>query len=97
MRVRSYSSLVYGETVATRIRHDQAICQLEKELNTERDDFDRPFNFERKDIDKAFNQIDSLIDMQKIAIQKEYLRLKLREFHLKFEFEMKIHPEKEEQ
>lgn len=48
-------------------------------------------------INKAFDQINSLTDMQKISIRKEYLRAKLRELHLKHEFEMKKQAEKEEQ
>lgn len=59
----------------------------------------KPTNIEKsaEKINKAFDQINSLTDMQKIAIRKEYLRLKLRELHLKHEFEMKKQAEKEEQ
>ena len=53
-------------------------------------------NLELK-INKSFEQINALTDMQKVSIKKEYLELKIKELHIKYEYECKKQQEKEEQ
>ncbi|WP_025162472.1 DUF4041 domain-containing protein [Paraclostridium bifermentans] len=48
-------------------------------------------------INKIYKEINSLTDMQKVSITNEYLKLKIEELYLKYEYECKKQEEKEEQ
>lgn len=48
-------------------------------------------------MNRSFEEINSLTDMQKVSIKREYLDLKIEELHLKYEYECKKQEEKEEQ
>lgn len=48
-------------------------------------------------INKIFKEINSLTDMQKVFIKDYYLKLKIEELYLKYEYECKKQEEKEEQ
>lgn len=48
-------------------------------------------------IKKIFKEINSLTDMQQVAIRTDYLNLKIEELYLKYEYECKKQEEKEEQ
>jgi hypothetical protein len=50
-----------------------------------------------KRIKKVFEDLNKLTDMQRVSIKQEYLKLKLEELFLKYEFELKLKEEKEEQ
>lgn len=48
-------------------------------------------------IKKIFKEINSLTDMQRVSIKQAYLRAKIEELYLKYEYECKKQEEKEEQ
>lgn len=48
-------------------------------------------------INKIYKEINSLTDMQRVSITYEYLKLKIEELYLKYEYECKKQEEKEEQ
>lgn len=50
-----------------------------------------------KKIKKVFDDLNKLTDMQNVSIKDNYLKLKLEELYLKYEYECKLHEEKEEQ
>lgn len=50
-----------------------------------------------KKIKKVFDDLNKLTDMQNVSITNNYLKLKLEELYLKYEYECKLQAEKEEQ
>ncbi len=54
-------------------------------------------NIAKTRINKIFNDINSLTDMQKVFITEQYLKLKLDELELKYEYECKLQEEKQKQ
>lgn len=50
-----------------------------------------------KRIRKIFEELNKLTDMQNVSISHNYLKLKIEELYLKFEYECKLQEEKEEQ